>query len=48
MVALGVILGLAVPVALVVVAVFLYRKMDRLERKVDSIERELKQRGQAE
>jgi hypothetical protein len=43
-VAFGVILGLAVPVAMVVVVVLLYRKMDRIERKVDSIERELKQR----
>ena len=43
-VAFGVILGLAVPVAMVVVAVLLCRKMDRIERKVDSIERELKQR----
>jgi MFS superfamily sulfate permease-like transporter len=41
-------LTLAVPVAVVLAAVFFYRKldrkMDRIEGKVDAIERELKQR----
>lgn len=40
----GGVLGLAVPVAAIVMAVLLYRKMDRIEQKVDAIERELKQR----
>ena len=37
-------LTLAVPVAVALVAVFLYRKMDRIEQKVDAIERVLKGR----
>jgi len=43
-VALSVMLGLAVPIVIVVGAVLLYRKIDRLEQKIDAIERELKQR----
>lgn len=37
-VGLSVMLGVAVPVVVVVVAVLLYRKMDRIAQKVDGIE----------